>query len=478
MKKGPVVLISVNGSENLGTGYLAAVLSEAGFESKVITLQKGKPAILRILKKLNPILVGFSIIIYDYIDQFIDLIACLRSEDINCHFTAGGHYASLKYEELFKIIPLLDSVVRFEGEYTLLELVRSLSNGEAWEKTDGIAYMKNNKLIINRLRPPVKDLDQFPFPARSSLKKFAFNEVAAPILSGRGCIHRCSFCNTREFYARAKAPVKRLRDPLKVVSEIEYLYKEKGCSIFLFDDDDFPLMSKQHPEWVLMFCNELREKKLKNKIIWKINCRPDEVELAAFSMMKEYGLFHVFLGIEDGTDIGLKKLNKQMSADSSIDSINILRKLRIGFDYGFMLFQPDTTFKSLYDNVGFLRQICCDGYTSATFLKLLPFYETSIEKDLLKERRLKGSPGKYDYEFREESMNHFYKFVSETFNEWLGAADGMENITKCARNHVEVYKKFFYIHPLVTKHFKEIRRTVADSNKFLLEYGYGIGRNF
>ena len=47
----------------------------------------------------------------------------------------GGHFPSLSYEQTLELVPELDSIVRFEGESTLLELVDAksvrTSNGAA-----------------------------------------------------------------------------------------------------------------------------------------------------------------------------------------------------------------------------------------------------------------------------------------------------------------------------------------------------------
>ena len=37
--------------------------------------------------------------------------------------------------------------------------------------------------------------------------------------------------------------------------------------------------------------------------------------------------------------------------------IDILKRLEIGFDYGFMLFQPASTFKSINDNLELFKTI-------------------------------------------------------------------------------------------------------------------------
>jgi len=82
---------------------MAALLSEKGIATKVLDIGNKKTNIYKILKRTDPLLVGFSVVFQYYIDQFIDLISFLRREGINCHFTAGGHYASLKYDELLNI---------------------------------------------------------------------------------------------------------------------------------------------------------------------------------------------------------------------------------------------------------------------------------------------------------------------------------------------------------------------------------------
>lgn len=469
MKNHPIVFVTLKEYDNLGIGYMAAILSAAGYKTKIIDFNRRKTDILKTLKILDPLLIGFSVIFQYHIDQFINLAGYLRKEGINCHFTAGGHYASLKYEELFKFIPFLDSIVRFEGEYTLLELVQSIQNSGDWRETAGIAYKRKNKIMANPLRPFEKDLDKFPFPVRSSLRNYAFEKKFTTILAGRGCVHNCSFCNTRKFYSQLSGPVKRIRRPEMVVREMILLYHKRNCSVFLFMDDDFPLKSPREPEWILKFCNELKENDLNEKIVWQISCRPDEVDENCFKLMKKNGLFLVFLGIEDGTNDGLMRLNKHMTVEKSLNGIKILKKLKIGFDFGFLLFKPFTTFKSLIEDLDFLRQICGDGYTPVTFLKMMPYYETRVEKELIKEGRLNVSMGIRDYNFLDDSMNHYYDFITGCFVEWLRYPDGLENTSHWARNYFFVYFRYFGNNTFVLTLNRKFKKIISESNLFLLE---------
>ena len=134
-----------------------------------------------------------------------------------------------------------------------------------------------------------------------------------------------------------------------------------------------------------------------------------------------------------------------------------------------MLFQPSTTFRSLYENLEFLLLICGDGYTPATFLKLVPLYDTRVENELREAGRLIESNGNTDYEFTEEPMNRYYYFTMNSFSEWQRSPDGVENISKWARNYCSVYMHYYNDNAAGNKYCKKITNVISESNLFLLE---------
>ena len=185
--------------------------------------------------------------------------------------------------------------------------------------------------------------------------------------------------------------------------------------------------------------------------------------------MKDHGLYLVFLGIEDGTDTGLSRFNKQMTVQKSLAGINILKELDIGFDYGFMLFQPWSTFDTIRDNLNFLIEICKDGFTPVSWLKMLPFFETRIERELKNEGRITGEPGFLDYNFLNPSLDKYFEYTSYCFSEWLLQTEGLLNLIKWARNYFSVFN-FYYRSTPDTMHIKnEIRQICFRSNLFILD---------
>ena len=414
-------------------------------------------------------LIGFSVIFQYHIDEFRKLAIYLREKGVNCHLTAGGHYASLRSKDLLNIIPELDSLVRFEGEYTFLELSENLSLGKEWKDIDGLSYNDNGELRNNKLRPLEKDLDKFPFPIRNRFREYALGQTYTTLIAGRGCVHDCSFCDIREFYEQAPGPYKRIRTPSNVVDEMESLFIEKGCTVFIFQDDDFPVKTEHGDLWIRKFCEEISARSMKDKIMWKINCRPDEVDEKSFALMKDHGLYLVFLGIEDGTDEGLKKMNKKIRVSEINHGIKTLKNLGLGFDYGFMLFQPDSTFESICVNLDFLGSICGDGYTPLTFLKMMPHFATRVEQELIKQERIIVKSGIPDYNFLSKELNDFHDFVFAVFKDWLLHPDGFLNTTRWVRNYISVYSFFNEYSKRISHLSLNLLELNAEANNFFLD---------
>ena len=435
---------------------------------RIIDFRAGKEQIFHCLERFRPGIVGFSIIFQYHIEEFRELIRYLRQKGITAHFCAGGHYPSLRYASLLEYIPELDSVVLFEGEQTFLELTQATCSGRRWTDIPGIAYRKGKRILRSSHRPLEKNLDVFPPPVRQPLRTYAFDRKYATILAGRGCYHACSFCSIREFYTEARGPVKRLRQPEMVVREMQLLHEE-GCSIFMFQDDDFPLSGPQGEAWVRQFCQLLRESGLGDRIMWKINCRPDEIDKELFDMMRHHGLFLVYLGIENGTQEGLRMMKKGTRPGTIIKAVEVLNGLGILFDYGFMLFHPDTTVESILDNLDFLERICGEGASPVTFCKMLPYAGTFIERRLEKEGRLRGREGFLDYEFLDIRVTLLYQCISQLFRTWITEHDGLLNNTRWARYHVAVFRKYFAPLQEVDSISTNIKQCIAESNRFFID---------
>lgn len=414
-----VALVGYQDQGNLGMGYLASVLQSQGRTVELIDIRLGSGKIAALLAKRQPLVVGFSLIFQFFLPQFRKVAQQLRKAGITSHFTIGGHYPSLCYDELLQNFPEMDSVVRYEGEETLVELIDKLRAGQDWRDIEGIAYVRGEELVATPARALVQDLDALPFPYRPFKPEHIGGFPTLPLLASRGCIRRCSFCSIHTFYRTAPGKVVRVRKPEKVIEEMLHLYRRHGVRVFLFQDDDFPLWGKKGRRWAEELIARMHDSGLAQNTIWKISCRAEYVEPELFQDMREAGLFLVYMGIESGVDQGLEILFKQMTTGQNISAVETLKQLGITFSYGFMLFDPSTSFNSIRENIEFLRTIVGDGSAPAMFSRMLPYGGTPIRDRLAQEGRLRGDLTHPDYDFLDLRINEYHGLLTQAVRPWI-----------------------------------------------------------
>lgn len=461
-----VALIGYQDQGNLGMGYLAAVLHRHGHSTEIIDVRDNPGAIAARLVDRPPLIVGFSLIFQAFLPQFRRVASHLRESGIRSHFTIGGHFPSLCHDEVLAHFPELDSVVRYEGEETLLELVDRLAANRDWRDVAGVAYLRDGEVICTPARALIADLDTLPFPDRPYEADRVGGFYTLPLLASRGCARRCSFCSIHTFYRTAPGKVVRVRKPAKVVEEMLDLERYRGVRVFLFQDDDFPLWRGVGRRWAAELASRLHESGLAERTIWKISCRAEYVEPELFAMLRDAGLFLVYMGIESGVDSGLEILYKQMTVEQNAAGVQTLKDLGIMFGYGFMLFDPSSSFDSVRENIGFLRRIVGDGTAAATFSRMLPYGGTPIRDRLQQEGRLRGDLTRPDYVFLDPRLDEYYPLLTRTVRPWIHG-EGLSYQLNYAWDELATVRRLVPGVDGITDYSAALRTLTRDSNERL-----------
>ncbi len=187
-----------------------------------------------------------------------------RAKELNPRIKVviGGAHASLEPEEVVSAEPI-DFAVVGEGEYTFLELVKTLERGGELSDIKGIWYKSNGAIKENPSRDWIKNLDELPF---SDFKLFNMHKYSrawsfyrtAHMTASRSCPYVCTMCQPalREIIGRY-----RQRSVENVLSEIKFLMTKYKVSHFSFSDNTFTVNRK----WVIKFCDEVIKQGLKIK---------------------------------------------------------------------------------------------------------------------------------------------------------------------------------------------------------------------
>ena len=469
MKSADIIFIGYENLENLGLRSMISYLRSKNYTAELVPFQPGrKNEILKVLKKKSPSIVGFSLIFQYTLQEFNELVKYLRKNSIHSHFTAGGHFPSIEPDLTFELIPELNSIVRFEGELTIVELINNLNDPDKWHGISGLAYKTGSGIKINDNRPLIKDLDSLPFLFRDEHFQSIAGIKIASMLASRGCLNNCSFCSIRRFYGNSGRPLRRVRSPQSVVSEMSELYHQNNIRYFLFQDDDFANRSHSQRIWIRTFLEEIEKHNLSKNIHWKISCRVDDIDRETFSIMKDHGLSYVYLGIESGNNAGLRTLNKGVTVEQNLKAITILKELGISIFIGFMLFDPSTTDQTIRENLNFLRTISSDGYFSINFCKMLPYAGTPVEKELRDSNRLTGTIIEPDYDFADQTMDIYFYLVQKIFSYRNFNIEGVVNRLTLTEFEFKLIQEFYPGFPIIESQ-KELYRLIARSNKHAID---------
>lgn len=468
-RPGGAVLVGFQDQGNLGMGYLAANLAHFEHPVELIEFRDPFESILARINQADPVVVGFSLIFQYYLPEYRLLAQQLRAAGVRAHFTMGGHYPSLCPDEVLSAMPELDSVALYEGEFTLVELTAVLRLNEDWHQVPGLAYLERGAVIETPTRPLAEHLDDLPLPMRLGEPERVLGWPTLPLLASRGCARRCSFCSIHTFYRGAPGRTVRVRAPAKVAEEMEMLAEQHGVRVFLFQDDDFPLAGGPGKRWVAELCEEIIRRGLHEKCIWKISCRAEYIEPELFSTLRRAGLYLVYLGLESGSEEGLEILNKNISVDTNNQAVRILKSLDLLVEYGFMLFDPSSTFESVRENIGFLRSMLDDGSGGAVFCRMLPYGGTPIRDRLRDEGRLRGDVKYPDYDFLDPRLNQYHELLNTAVGPWIHG-DGLSHQFNWAWHEVFIVRRLVGELPGLQTYEQHLAELTRASNAVLFDF--------
>ena len=304
-----------------GIAYLASVLLKEGYDVEIYNQDLHHypdEHLTHYLDNDNYDVIGVGAIggYYQY-KRLIRISNAINHSRNKPFYIIGGHCPSPDPEYFLKKTKA-DVAILGEGEDTIVELLDALSNNKALTNIKGIAFKDNEKIIINEDRLLIQDIDNIPLPAyhlfpieqyrmirMPNVKK---SDFVMPILSGRGCIFKCTFCYRmdKEFRARSVEAI---------IEEIVLLKKDYGINYFIFSDELLMSSVKR----TINICEEFIKAGLDIK--WNCSGRLNFAKQEVLNIMKQAGCVFINYGIESVDNHVLKNMRKALNTEQIINGI-------------------------------------------------------------------------------------------------------------------------------------------------------------
>jgi hypothetical protein len=346
------------GDENLALRYLAASLVQAGHRPHILplcgpeSLDRAASTILR----LHAPLVGVSIPDADIAVDALAFVRFLRGCGFAGHVTCGGALATLVRHEILSKHPGVDSVVRHDGETTIVSLSDRIARGVPCDDVPGVSTRRGDG-------PPAPVADPAPLrlrPLRPSPLPRILGVPVARMLASRGCPGRCPYCGPaalqreaveegvrggldRAALARAGVGGTRRRSPEDVAGEVAELYHGEGVRLFhLLDDNLLSGSGTAAAAWLRTLRGELERRDV-GRTAWSLQMDPSTVTAEVADELEELGVIRVLVGIEALTVDGLQSLGRPGDPSRNREALERLRSRGIVTLFNSLLVHPTAT---------------------------------------------------------------------------------------------------------------------------------------
>lgn len=427
-----VYLVGADFEENLGLGILAAVTEQAGHEPAIVPFNSPSEMDARVRRVVadDPDVVGLSIQFQHRAHEFLAFARRLRAAGYRGHVTSGGQFPTLAFREVLEGDHGVDSVVLYDGEQTLVELLSALGEGRRLGEVAGLALLGDDGLAFRTEgRALPEDLDAIPFPRRYREHARHMGVPFVPILGGRGCWGKCSYCSITSFYRDAKEQaggrLMRMRSPENVAAEMAALWhREGGPCIFCFHDDNFTL---PNPERTLERMRAIREA-LDRRGVGRIGivgkARPDTLTPELAQGLAELGVVRLYVGVENGSAEGGDNLRRGTQQKHVRQALAACREAGIFNCYNLLIFEPHATLDHVRDNVAFIRDHAAHP---VNFCRAEPYFGTPLHLELRELQDLGGSYLGWNYRIEDPAAELLFRVCAAAFRERNFAPDGVAN---------------------------------------------------
>jgi magnesium-protoporphyrin IX monomethyl ester (oxidative) cyclase len=292
----------------------------------------------------------------------------------------GAHPTALPTETLQD--NNVDIIMLGEAEFSTKAVLDALRQRNSLEDIDGVAFRKNNQIVINPKTKFIENLDTIPLPARHLLpmeKYFKINlphgvsskfSPNTPLITSRGCPADCIFCSIHSIWGYKY----RSRSVANIILELKELKEKYGIKEVQFEDDNLTFDKNR--------ATELFDAMVKNRlnISWTT---PNGVALWALDQellekMKASGCYRLCLAVESGDQEFLSKtIKKPLDLKKVTELVSWMRKIGFETDAFFVVGFPQETRQQLLNTFKFADKLKTDN---VSFYLATPYPGTELYK--------------------------------------------------------------------------------------------------
>jgi len=359
----------------LGVAYIASSLEKHNHEVAIIdaiALGLSREQVRRRIKEFSPDIVGITAMTPNF--RGAQEAGRIAKEE-GALTVVGGVQLSLFPEETLSC-DYFDFGILGEGEETMVELCKALEYKEKTDVISGLVTKKNGKVHVNSPRI-VSDLDTIPMPAYHLLPMTKYSSIiglhpVSTMIGTRGCPYKCGFC-----YKTPSDSRHRVRNPVNVVDEMEFLIKQYKIKEIMFYDD---LML---PDYAAGLCEEILRRGIGIK--WQSPQRVNLVNPRLLKLMAKAGCRLLRYGVEQGDPEMMRRVEKHITVDQAKRVFRWTREAGIDAFAYFIIGYPNEDARTMRATINLAKELNPQYvmFTKAVPLPGTRMMELAVEKGII-----------------------------------------------------------------------------------------------
>jgi radical SAM superfamily enzyme YgiQ (UPF0313 family) len=362
-----------------------------------------------------------------------------------------------------------------EGEESLPELLRRLSDKKPFDDIAGVAYIDNKNDFRMNMPWRLKDINKLPMPARHLLPNHLYD--MGNIQTKRGCEYSCIYCT----YPFLEGKNIRLRSPESVVDEMEEMIKKYNIANFYFVDNVFN-SPESHAKDI---CAEIIKRRL--DIEWSALISPKNFSRELLNLMIDAGCKSVEIGSDSVSAVMLKRLGKNFSVDDIRRAAKMCDEAGLMHMHFLLLGGPSETEGTLKETLKNMEEINPPKVFAVASIRLYP--NTPIQRLAEKEGKIKKGESLFYPKFyiSDDISSRLFKIMDEFIPKHPNWIYFPANAVKMPDEEVKVRKKDILWKKEAKERFDEIIKSVPRLlqpiarrmvNKKAMENALGRGSSF
>ena len=357
----------------MGLLYVAAALEREGHAVSIYDTQIDPRSLDQALSETRPDVAGITCV-SALLPSALAAARLVKTHSPAIRVVVGGVHPSIRPDDLLES-PDVDVAVRGEGVWTMVELVRAFAAGGPIRGIRGLVFKDGGGTVRTADRPPERDVDALPFPARHLVDTrryrmspdFSMRRPFDIVFTSFGCPYRCIFCASQSVLGGLFRP----RSVLSVMEEIDGIVERVPIRSLLVGDDNFGVRRER----ALEFCERYSAKGYHRRIPWQVSIRVDCVDPEMLKAMRRAGCFIVSFGIESGVPRLLEKLRKGITPEQSEAAVRWAKEAGLRTRGTFILGIPTETREESLETIRFSRRLPLD---QVRFALATPFPGTEL----------------------------------------------------------------------------------------------------